>query len=368
MQYTANLNLKKPEGTDTVNIADFNDNADILDGALAGKVDKVAGKGLSTEDYTTAEKTKLSGIAAGAQVNAVTSVAGKTGAVVLAAGDIASGVLAAARLPAATTSAAGAMSAADKVKLDGVAAGAQVNTVTSVAGRTGAVALAKADVALGSVENYPVATQAQAQAGTHAASYMTPQRTAQAIAALAPAAPVQSVNGQTGAVSLSAADVGADASGSAAAVQGNLNTHDANATKHITAAERTAWNAKASTAVATTSASGLMSSTDKAKLDGVAAGAQVNTVTSVAGKTGAVVLAAADIASGTLAAARLPAATTSAQGAMSAADKAKLDGVAVGAQVNTVTSVAGKTGAVALAVGDIGGFNDMARKIRMGAM
>lgn len=33
--------------------------------ALDGKVDKVEGKGLSTEDYTTAEKTKLDGIAAG---------------------------------------------------------------------------------------------------------------------------------------------------------------------------------------------------------------------------------------------------------------------------------------------------------------
>lgn len=34
-----------------------------------GKVDKVDGKGLSTNDYTSNEKTKLSGIATGAQVN-----------------------------------------------------------------------------------------------------------------------------------------------------------------------------------------------------------------------------------------------------------------------------------------------------------
>ncbi|HZK24458.1 MAG TPA: NosD domain-containing protein, partial [Oscillospiraceae bacterium] len=33
---------------------------------ISGKIDKVAGKGLSTEDYTTAEKTKLAGIAASA--------------------------------------------------------------------------------------------------------------------------------------------------------------------------------------------------------------------------------------------------------------------------------------------------------------
>ena len=37
--------------------------------SLDGKVDKAEGKGLSTEDYTTAEKTKLAGIAAGAEVN-----------------------------------------------------------------------------------------------------------------------------------------------------------------------------------------------------------------------------------------------------------------------------------------------------------
>jgi hypothetical protein len=37
--------------------------------ALDLKVDKVAGKGLSTEDYTTVEKSKLAGIASGAEVN-----------------------------------------------------------------------------------------------------------------------------------------------------------------------------------------------------------------------------------------------------------------------------------------------------------
>jgi hypothetical protein len=37
--------------------------------ALDNKVDKVVGKGLSTEDYTTVEKNKLAGIATGAEVN-----------------------------------------------------------------------------------------------------------------------------------------------------------------------------------------------------------------------------------------------------------------------------------------------------------
>ena len=56
--------------------------------ALDGKVDKVDGKALSTNDYTTAEKNKLAGIETGAQVNKVTSVAGKEGAVTLEKGDV----------------------------------------------------------------------------------------------------------------------------------------------------------------------------------------------------------------------------------------------------------------------------------------
>ncbi len=40
-----------------------------LDVALANKVDKVAGKGLSTEDYTTVEKNKLAGVQNGATAN-----------------------------------------------------------------------------------------------------------------------------------------------------------------------------------------------------------------------------------------------------------------------------------------------------------
>lgn len=55
---------------------------------ISKKVDKVTGKQLSTEDYTTAEKNKLSAIEAGAQKNAISSVNKKTGAVVLTAEDV----------------------------------------------------------------------------------------------------------------------------------------------------------------------------------------------------------------------------------------------------------------------------------------
>ena len=49
-------------------VSDYYDKTEV-DTLLGGKVDAVAGKGLSTEDYTTAEQTKLASIAAGAEVN-----------------------------------------------------------------------------------------------------------------------------------------------------------------------------------------------------------------------------------------------------------------------------------------------------------
>ena len=60
---------------------------------------------------------------------------------------------------------------------------------------------------------------------------------------------VSSFNGRSGAVvpksgDYTAAMVGADAQGAAETVQDNLNTHAQNTAKHITAAERTAWNGK----------------------------------------------------------------------------------------------------------------------------
>ena len=45
-----------------------------MNSALAGKVDKISGKQLSTNDYTTTEKNKLANIAANAQVNVIESI------------------------------------------------------------------------------------------------------------------------------------------------------------------------------------------------------------------------------------------------------------------------------------------------------
>lgn len=95
-------------------------------------------------------------------------------------------------------------------------------------------------------------------------------------------------------------------------------------------------NKYASKSTATTSNNGLMSYSDKSKLNGIEAGAQKNAVTSVNGKTGAVTINPPSQA------------TTSTSGLMSASDKAKLDSIQSGAQKNAVTSVNGRTGAVTI--------------------
>lgn len=116
---------------------------------LSGKVDAVSGKGLSTNDYTTAEKNKLSGIASGAEVNqnAFSNIAvgnttiaadSKTDTLTLTAGsnitltpnstsDTVTIAATDTTYSEATTSAAGLMSSGDKTKLNGIATGAEVN-------------------------------------------------------------------------------------------------------------------------------------------------------------------------------------------------------------------------------------------------
>ena len=229
MELTPNLNLKKPAGTDIVNINDFNDNADVLDSVIANKVDKILGKQLSTEDYTSAEKTKLSGIAAGANNYSHPTTDGNkhvpangttnTNKVLKAsatAGTYSWGSVAGSEVTEdsthrfatdaektawngkanaveATTSAAGLMSSSDKTKLNGIATGAnnythpsgdgnlhvpatsttnsgKVLKAGSTAGSLSWGTLAKADVGLGSVDNAQQATKTEFN--THLADYV----------------------------------------------------------------------------------------------------------------------------------------------------------------------------------------------------
>ncbi|WP_270166089.1 hypothetical protein [Paenibacillus sp. SYP-B4298] len=217
MKTTGNLRLRKPDGTDIVDIADLNNNMDVLD----TEVVKLASTTVPGR-MSAADKVKLNGIAAGANnyvhptgdgsLHVPATGTGNSGKVLKAgstAGSAVWGNVAFAEVngkpttlsgygitdaapsshvgaggsahAAATTSAAGFMSTADKAKLDGIAAGAN---------------------------NY-----------THPAAH--------------PA---------------------------------SIITQDAN-NRFVTDAEKSAWNAKASTAVATTSANGLMAAADKKKLD-----------------------------------------------------------------------------------------------------
>ena len=72
----ATLNGKDNEaGSVAKTVKDAVDTAQAtLQGNIDKKVDKVEGKGLSTNDYTNDEKTKLEGIAAGAQVNVIETI------------------------------------------------------------------------------------------------------------------------------------------------------------------------------------------------------------------------------------------------------------------------------------------------------
>ena len=68
-----------PEAYDTFKeLADYIERhqtvADALVAAIGNKVDKIEGKGLSTNDFTTEDKNKLEGIVAGAQVNIIESI------------------------------------------------------------------------------------------------------------------------------------------------------------------------------------------------------------------------------------------------------------------------------------------------------
>lgn len=84
---------------------------------------------------------------------------------------------------------------------------------------------------------------------------------------------------------------------------------------------------------ATTSVSGLMSSTDKTKLDGVASGAQVNVLEGV--KINGVALSISDKA------VNVPLASSSANGAMSSTDKSKLDGFSDASNYALKTDITG---------------------------
>jgi hypothetical protein len=96
--------------------------------AIDTKVDKVEGKGLSTNDYVTADKTKVTNI--NEVVEAATKNITATGiSITLDKRNLVTNVVEniELNLPASTTALAGLMLPSDKTKLNGIAAGAEIN-------------------------------------------------------------------------------------------------------------------------------------------------------------------------------------------------------------------------------------------------
>jgi len=192
-----------------------------------------------------ADKSKLDGIASGAQVNVATNLGYTTATTT---GTVTSSTGTNATLPAATTALAGLMTNADKTKLDGIASGAQVNVATNLSKTTSTT-----DVTINSSTGTNVAIGA---ASTSVAGVMTKALYDNVIANNAKVSNVTTNLGYT-----------------ASTTNGVVTSSDGtNATLPLVVA---AGNA------------GLMTGVDKTKLDGIAAGAQSGTVTSVSG-TGSV--------------------------------------------------------------------------------
>lgn len=180
---------------------------DVLNNALANKVDKVAGYGLSAESYNSAEKNKLAGIEVGAQVNA----AAVSRAEAEAGTDTSLRSWTVQRVWQAIASwwAASSM----KTKLDGIATGATANssdaTLLDRTNHTGTQAAS-------SISDLTEVTQdivgAMMVAGTNVS--LSYDDTAGTLTVNASGGggggAVDSVNGQTGVVVLDAGDVSAE--------------------------------------------------------------------------------------------------------------------------------------------------------------
>ena len=221
---------------------------------LGQKVDKVTGKGLSTEDYTTAEKQKLAGIAAGANNYVHPSSHPAT----MIAEDAShrfvtdtekSAWSGKADKTAASASAAGLMSAADKQKLDGVAAGANKYVHPDSHPAT----------MIAQDETHRFITDAERKAWNEKPGGNTATTTAPGLMS---AADKKKLDG----VAAGANNYVHPSSHPATMIQEDA-TH-----RFVSDTEKTDWNNKASTALASQSAAGLMSAADKKKLDDLPAG------------------------------------------------------------------------------------------------
>lgn len=318
------------------------------------------------------------------------------------------GVLVPGQLPAATSGAAGSMSAADKAKLDAATSAPTASTLAyrDTSGRV-QVAAPGADTAAATPKSYVdalVAAVSYATLGVIPTAYLPPLAINETFAPADQAAmlaltaqrgdiairsdvaksfilstdspgtladwkeflatgQVVSVAGKTGVVSLVKADVGLGsvdnttdlAKPISTATQTALNGKAASSHTHAAADVTSGTFDPARLPAATGSAAGSLSAADKTKMDAATALATASTLV-LRDSSGLFAIAtptsgghpttktyvdaktwdASDIATGTLSPSRLPAATGSAAGSMSAADKAFLDAATSAATASTL--------------------------------
>ncbi len=203
---------------------------------FGNKVDKVNGKGLSTNDYTTAEQTKLSGIETGAEVNIIESILVNGNAATI------SSKAASVTVPTKTSDLTndsnyitindvppGSVASSTTPKMDGTAATGSENAfargdhvhptdtgraasdhvhgnITNGGDITTNATIANGDRLIINDESASKLANSSITFGTSQTSFLANDGTWQT-----PATGVSSVNGETGAVVLDASDVGAAA-------------------------------------------------------------------------------------------------------------------------------------------------------------
>ena len=373
---TTNYIYEQLVNTDTLVTGDVNVTGNIT---LTGTVD---GRNLETDG------TKLDGIEAGAEVNTVTSVNGQTGAVTVTAGGADLTYTASTRLlesssgtdvtlPEVTAGGdSGLMTGADKTKLNGIATGAIAEVLSDTTPQLGGnLDLNSNDITgtgdidlTGSIAGTSLSTGA---AGT-GINVSTTTITGPSTMTIDPAvignntgtlviAGNLQVDGTTTTINSTELTVDdklitlASGASTAAEANGGGMILDGASASITYSSSNDRWNLnKGVDVTGNITLSGTVDgrdiATDGTKLDGIESGAEVNTVTSVNGQTGAVTVAGSTdlsytastrvLASSTGTDVTLPEVVAAGDsGLMTGADKTKLNGIAAGAEVNVGTDL-----------------------------
>ena len=272
--------FKVGDGTKRYSQLPFEDEA--VRSLINAKVDKVSGKELSSNDYTDAEKSKLAGIAAEANKYTHPAYTARSSGLykmtvdstghVSAASAVTKADIVALGIPGqdtnttyanASSSSAGLMSAADKAKLDGIASGANKTTVDST---------------LSGSSTNPVQNKVinSALAGKADSSHSHSAASANAAGFMSTSDKTKLDGIATGANKYTHPSYTARNSGlykMTVDATGHVSAVSAVTKADITALGIPGQDTNTTYGVATTSTNGLMSASDKTKLNGIATGA-----------------------------------------------------------------------------------------------